>query len=577
VNVVAGSGNRQFDVTFATQTTPGTYTLVLGPNILDRTGNPMNQDGDGTNGENPQDRYTASFTFAEAVARFDFGTATSPVAPGYTRITHTTRYDAAVGYGWLNLSAYSLDRGNGTDLTRDFNYTFAATFLVDLPAGIYDVILTLGDTGAAHDQMGVFLEGVLADSVTTAGGQTVTNTYRVTVTDGQLTLLLDDLGGSDPYVMINAMGIVAVGSESNGPRVVQATPGGTVSGPVDRIVLTFNETIQDGTFTLADVVSLTGPGGAIAPTAVNKLSGNRYEVVFAPQNAIGSYSLTLGPDITDVVGNPMDQDGDGTNGEVPSDRFTTGFTLTAFLARFDFGTATSPVAAGYTRMTHTTRYDAALSYGWQSLTAYSLDRGIGSDLTRDFNYTFVATFLINVPNGTYDVTVTMGDAGGAHDQMGVFLEGVQVGSVTTAVGQFITNTYRVTVADGQLTLLLDDLGGSDPHVMINALEVAAVAGGMSPQQANAGPTLLDPDFVLLLNGGDALAMETMGRSDATTGTEEPVDSPEVPLVVRSVRKLGPTADWSRVTNAAVRSQDQLPSVEETGNEMVNLVPWPGSL
>jgi hypothetical protein len=37
----------------------------------------------------------------------------------------------------------------------------------------------------------------------------------------------------------------------------------------------------------------------------------------------------------------------------------------------------------------------------------------------------------------------------------------------------------VTVADGQLTLLLDDLGGSDPLVMINALDIVAVAGGAS--------------------------------------------------------------------------------------------------
>jgi subtilisin family serine protease/subtilisin-like proprotein convertase family protein len=41
VNPVAGSGNTQFDLLFPTQTTPGTYTLQVGPNVLDTSGNLM--------------------------------------------------------------------------------------------------------------------------------------------------------------------------------------------------------------------------------------------------------------------------------------------------------------------------------------------------------------------------------------------------------------------------------------------------------------------------------------------------------------------------------------------------------
>jgi subtilisin family serine protease len=37
---VAGTSNRQFDVTFATQSAEGDYTLVIGPEIADRAGNP---------------------------------------------------------------------------------------------------------------------------------------------------------------------------------------------------------------------------------------------------------------------------------------------------------------------------------------------------------------------------------------------------------------------------------------------------------------------------------------------------------------------------------------------------------
>jgi hypothetical protein len=336
--------------------------------------------------------------------------------------------------------------------------------------------------------MGVFLEGVQVDTVATAKGEFATRTYRVSIDDGQVTLLLKDLGGSDVYVMLNALEIISVGPETSGPRVTQASPTSVVSGTVDRIVLTFHEAIQDGTFTLADVVSLTGPSGPLTPTAVNRLSATQYEVVFAPQNTVGNYSLTIGPDITDLAGNRMDQDRDGVKGEIPDDRYTTGFSLVAFLARYDFGTATSPVAAGYTRVIYTTAYTATLGYGWQSGAVFSLDRVLGTDLTRDFNYTTLATFAVAVTSGTYDVTVTLGDASSAHDQMGVFLEGVLVDSVTTAKGEFITRTYRISVSDGQVTLLLDDLGGSDPYVMINALEVVSVSlisGGSSAPGAGS--------------------------------------------------------------------------------------------
>src|SRR5262249_32725733 len=89
----------------------------------------------------------------------------------------------------------------------------------------------------------------------------------------------------------------------------------------------------------------------------------------------------------------------------------------------------------------------------------------------DFNFSTDATFGVNVSNGTYFVTLTMGDAAFAHDQMGIFLEGTQVDSVSTAAGQFLTSTYSVTVSDGQLTLRLKDLGGSDPNVVLNALSI----------------------------------------------------------------------------------------------------------
>jgi subtilisin family serine protease/subtilisin-like proprotein convertase family protein len=58
----AFSSSRQFDVTFEPQTAVGEYTLLIGPDIADNSGNLMNQDGDELFGEFPDDQYTVSFT-----------------------------------------------------------------------------------------------------------------------------------------------------------------------------------------------------------------------------------------------------------------------------------------------------------------------------------------------------------------------------------------------------------------------------------------------------------------------------------------------------------------------------------
>jgi subtilisin family serine protease/fibronectin type 3 domain-containing protein/methionine-rich copper-binding protein CopC len=479
---VSHVGIGQVEVTFAPQNTSGLYRIVVGPNIVDRAGNLMDQDGDGIGGETPGDRYETSFTLEagpQYVARFDFGTATSPVAAEYTRVTRNDRYTAAIGYGWQLGSISDISRGTGSDLTRDVNFTHDGTFALDLANAEYDVIATIGDTSLAHDLVGVFLEGVQRDTITTAGGQVVTRTFRVSVSDGQLNLRLADLGGSDWWAMICGLDVVFVGPDQTGPQVVSTEPSGSATGPVDHITLTFSEPIDESSFTLADVLLVEGPSGAITATAVNHLGAGQVEVTFPPQNISGTYQIVVGPEIQDAAGNLMDQDADGTGGETPDDRFETSFTLEAgpqYVARYDFGTATSPVAAGYTQITRNHRYSAGIGYGWQLGSVSDISRGTGTDLTRDVNFTHDGTFALDLANGQYDVIATIGDTVLAHDLVGVFVEGAQLDTITTAGGQTVTRTYRVSVSDGQLTFRLADLGGSDWWAMINGLEVVAVGG-----------------------------------------------------------------------------------------------------
>ncbi|MEQ8785271.1 MAG: Calx-beta domain-containing protein, partial [Pirellulaceae bacterium] len=147
-------------------------------------------------------------------------------------------------------------------------------------------------------------------------------------------------------------------------------------------------------------------------------------------------------------------------------------TVGLFEAHFDFGTSSSPVAAGYTPVPESVGYGAH-GYGWLSGQVSSRDRAAGSALERDFNFTQHGTFAVDLPNGRYAVEAVFGDLGRyGHDQMGVFLEGGQVDNVSTAGGQVVRRQYEVDVADGQLTLQLQDLGGADANAVIEALDIS---------------------------------------------------------------------------------------------------------
>ncbi|HUS79660.1 MAG TPA: hypothetical protein VM283_00245, partial [Armatimonadota bacterium] len=94
----------------------------------------------------------ASACTAEPVAQFDFGTADSPVQPGFDQVTASTEYTAERGFGWESAAGLKdSDKVNADDLQRDFVYGYAqtgpltASFLVDLPNGDYWMALFAGD------------------------------------------------------------------------------------------------------------------------------------------------------------------------------------------------------------------------------------------------------------------------------------------------------------------------------------------------------------------------------------------------------------------------------------------------
>jgi len=102
---------------------------------------------------NDADESPFTFPVAGTVAaapplRYDFGTLTSPVEPGYARVGNGTTYTPAAGYGWFSGAVAAVDRAGGEALIRDFNSTPLGTFVVDVADGTYEVTITCGGNPA---------------------------------------------------------------------------------------------------------------------------------------------------------------------------------------------------------------------------------------------------------------------------------------------------------------------------------------------------------------------------------------------------------------------------------------------
>lgn len=148
---------------------------------------------------------------------------------------------------------------------------------------------------------------------------------------------------------------------------------------------------------------------------------------------------------------------------------------------FDMGTASSPVADGFVRIDAGSRYSTDTGIGWTSGVVSSLDRRKGLALDRDLVLTSDATFAVDLPNGAYRVEVLLGDAGKTtRDHMAVAINGVERAVVTTRPQRSERLVYDVDVAEQRIAIHLQDRGGRDRSVAVQAVSIAARTGAASP-------------------------------------------------------------------------------------------------
>jgi hypothetical protein len=272
-------------IKFAPQTTAGEYHVLVGPQIIDEVGTFMDQDHDGKFGESADDVYDASFwvTGGGGSATDLYITGHSPHGNQRDSVSFVEVYfNQPVLYGSFTSGDAAMVGPNGpiaiTGVSRINSSVYRVEFQQQDEPGIYTVLIGPQINDLRGLPMNQDLDSTRGESI------------------------------DDRYVA--SFQIV----DSEGPYVVSQSPTGDQRPSVSAVELTFDEDITPGSFTTADV-SLIGPRGSIGLTGVAPIASNRFRFTFESQLEEGDYIFTVGPNITDLTGNPMNQDGDDTNGE----------------------------------------------------------------------------------------------------------------------------------------------------------------------------------------------------------------------------------------------------------------------
>lgn len=143
------------------------------------------------------------------------------------------------------------------------------------------------------------------------------------------------------------------------------------------------------------------------------------------------------------------------------------------LQAYDFGPGAPE--AGYTAVSCDTPYSTETGYGWREpdfpLGSVQTDDALKGDSCHGPSF----AFLVDLPNGTYVVSILSGDAEADHT-LTVTAEGVTIADRLQApAGTYLDVTEEVRVTDGQLTLEFE----GDP-ARINALTLYPVMGYEPP-------------------------------------------------------------------------------------------------
>ncbi len=210
----------------------------------------------------------------------------------------TSEYAATIGNEkvWVTAVNYTITTLNGGISSSDLTMTVQSS--AKFPAANFDVII---DSEQIHvvSVAGNTWTVLRAQNGTTAASHS--SGASVIGADPMRTLTITRGFAHTTAEAHNAGTTLSVGDSSDNL---------ILNGTVNAIDVTFDRDINAATFTAADVVSISGPAGAISgPFTVTQpiLGNNRtFRIGFTAQTLSGSYSVVLGSGITDTLGNLVD-------------------------------------------------------------------------------------------------------------------------------------------------------------------------------------------------------------------------------------------------------------------------------
>jgi photosystem II stability/assembly factor-like uncharacterized protein len=144
-----------------------------------------------------------------------------------------------------------------------------------------------------------------------------------------------DPGTETVAVATFGAGTFTISTDHTGPQVVAINPSTPTSPGLTTVQVIFNEPVDPRSFTPGTVRSFQGPNGPIAILSVTpapnpltaQVDNTFFDVSFLPQATDGVYTLTLAPTVHDFVGNLLDQNANGIQGEDQADQFQGRFVI----------------------------------------------------------------------------------------------------------------------------------------------------------------------------------------------------------------------------------------------------------
>lgn len=150
-------------------------------------------------------------------------------------------------------------------------------------------------------------EAVVVTGVTQVNGRTLVFTLDAPDAEAVYTYALAEGALTDLQGVGNAAFMSSYVIDETAPWVASVSPDAQASAPFTQVQFIFDEALDPDSVQIADITAFTGPDGQNLLFAITDVSVDDATVTvsFSQQFQQGAYTFSIGPDITDVVGNAM--------------------------------------------------------------------------------------------------------------------------------------------------------------------------------------------------------------------------------------------------------------------------------